>query len=241
MVVGNDGLPGAVSAAQVAAPPPPQAVQYRELSAEEEAAHLARVGLGGKPAGDRRPYVTIALPPAEELGPIEPETIEQVGGRHFSLKAVRALRSASRPRGETAELLSWLWEHEGDAAVLPWRLDGLRAAAWIASRNATIVGRIGLIEYRSERGLEHLRGEQVEHALRTAIAEHNCQCGAKDAGEPESCDCLDNAFGELNRAIRAGELFELGEHSREPVNLFNAGPAKFSARGLQRLFPPPAG
>jgi hypothetical protein len=239
MTVGTDGLPGRVTA-RPAPPSSPPLVHQRELSPDEDAAYRARMGLGGRPAEERRPYVTTA-PMQEQLGPPLPQTIEQVGGRHFSLGAVRQLRSAARPRGEAADLLAWVWAHAGDSTGLYWRLDGLRAAAWIATCDDVTVNRLRQLEYNDERGCEQLRPEQLVHALRKHIAEHHCQCGAKEAGEPEFCDCLDHAFGKLNQAVRAGALFELREHSREPVNLDNARLSIFSARDLQRLFPAPTG
>ncbi|MFA7596000.1 MAG: hypothetical protein WCY92_06555 [Novosphingobium sp.] len=153
------------------------------------------------------------------------ELIEQLNGQRVTVETCRALEFGTvdpAGDGEAAELVRWLWEHAGGTANNAGRWNGWQAAAWIATNDLAVTGRLASsIEFNARGGGRRtLHAGTVEACLRWEIVtKKHCRCGADGDA---LCTCLDEGFGKLNAALRRGELIELGQQSIGPVNRENA-------------------
>lgn len=181
-------------------------------------------------AGPR--LVTVSAP--QEADPAR--LIEQRNGQRVSIQTCRALELGQIDpwqTGEAGELLRWLWEIAGQDVTDSERWNGLQAAAWIATNDLRTVRRLGgPIEFAGDMGgRPFLHPRCIVALLRWEIAEAHCRCGS-----PGSCLCLDEALGELNAALWAGDIRELGQHSTGPVTIDNARQHWFSSTRIPDCF-----
>lgn len=199
--------------------------------------HIGELIMTAPPAPPARGrMVHRAEPTREELGgpAALPDMIEQAGGRSFSQGATRRLKTGGSANGEAAELRQHLWNLETSGSAGN-RLNGLQAAAFVATRDAVLAGKVRrTISYRcaSYHGVEteFVHIDHVVGALRHDIAHNHCGCG-----EPSDCLCLDHALGWLNQAVRSGRLIDIGEQSREPITIETAWRRSFARRDIELL------